>query len=153
MNLWTRFWLAGAAVAVGALTAPAAAQAATVTVNLSLTRYQSVGQIDAGPVVGVSPARIVVRVGDSIVFVNQDSGGRHTATGLTAARGRFPSDPRFTDAALAATGTIGAGAWSTGELAPGARSRPIAAEHPGTYLFGCFYDYSAGMRGEIIVEP
>jgi len=151
MKLFVRLGLAAAAASLAAF--PAAARAATVTVDLGLTRYPAVEQIGAGAVVGVSPARVVVHAGDSVVFVNRDPESRHTATGLTATVGRFPSDPRFTDAALVATGTIGGGAWSTGELAPGAHSRPIAAARAGTYLFGCFYDYSAGMRGEIIVEP
>ena len=99
----------------------------------------------------MSPGRVVLHVGQSIVFVNTDS-RHHTATSLGDASS-FPQDPRWTDAALRASGSIGAGMWSSGDIAPGARSNPITATAPGTYLYGCFFDYSAGVRGEIVVEP
>ncbi len=92
-----------------------------------------------------------IHVGDSVVFVNEDQKSHHTATGLTGAA-RF-SEPRWSDAMLKPNGSIGPGAWSTGDLAPGARSAPIQATAAGTFLYGCFFDYSAGMRGQIIVEP
>lgn len=125
------------------------AQSAFVT--LSLTRYAKVGQLDAGPYAGVSPGRVVIHVGDSIVFANADT-RHHTATGLVDETA-FPDNPRWTDNALQEGGKIGAGTWSTGDLAPGAHSSPIIATKPGTYLYGCFFDYSAGMRGEIVVQP
>jgi plastocyanin len=130
--------------------APVKAVVAPVTVTLDLSRTTKIVHLDAGDAVGVTPARIVVRVGQSIVFVNSDS-RHHTATSLGDEQ-TFPESPRWTESALRASGTIGSGAWSTGDLAPGARSLPIEAAKPGTYLFGCFFDYSAGMRGEIIVE-
>ena len=34
-----------------------------------------------------------------------------------------------------------------------ARAFLAAVKKTGKYLYGCFYDYSAGMRGEIIVDP
>lgn len=120
------------------------------TVTLSLTRYSKVGQLPAGPYAGVSPGRTVVHVGDAVVFVNADS-RHHTASGISGTS--FPENPQWTDSALRASGRIGAGDWSTGDLAPGARSTPIVTAKPGTYLFGCFFDYSTGMRGEIVVEP
>jgi len=130
---------------------PMAASAATVEVDLGLTRYPAVRHLDAGSYSGVSEGRVVVHVGDAVVFVNRDADGHHTASALPG--NRFPADPRFTDAALRAGGSIGPAAWSTGDLAPGMRSQPIVAGSPGTYLYGCFYDYQAGMRGEIVVEP
>lgn len=100
---------------------------------------------------GVSPGIARVHVGDQIVFANTDS-RRHTATGLGSAA-EFPENPRWTESALKLSGQIGPGVWSSGEIAPGARSAPLVAAKPGTYLYGCFFDYSTGMRGEIIVEP
>jgi plastocyanin len=121
-----------------------------IVVTLSLDRFPKVTHLDAGDSVGISPAAVHVHVGDTIVFVNGDPVAHHTATGLPSAR--F-SEPRWTQAALTQSGAIGAQGWSTGELAPGARSAPIAASTAGTYLYGCFFHYSAGMRGEIVVEP
>lgn len=129
----------------------ARAASASHTVALDLTRYSKVGHLSAGDYAGVSPGRLVVHVGDSIVFVNSDS-RHHTATSLGEISA-FPQNPHWTDAVLHTSGNIGAGSWSTGDIAPGARSAPIVATKAGTYLYGCFFDYSAGMRGEIVVEP
>ncbi len=120
-------------------------------VSLSLSKYTAVHTLDAGSAVGVKPDVVHVHVGDRIVFVNDD-GDHHTATALVDAVS-FVDDPRWTDDALRPAGQIGAGFWSTGDLAPGQRSAPLLAAKAGTYLFGCFFDYGAGMRGEIVVEP
>lgn len=120
-------------------------------VNLSLTRYTKITHESAGDSVGTSPAIVHVHVGDSIVFVNNDTDAHHTATGLTGAT-RF-SEPRWTQAVLKQFGSIGAQPWSSGDLAPGSGSAPMVASTAGTFLYGCFFHYSAGMRGEIIVEP
>jgi len=127
------------------------AEVTPVTVTLDLTRYSGVQHLAAGPYAGVSPGRVVVHVGDAVVFVNSDD-RHHTATSLGEATS-FPQDPRWTDSVLHPSGSIGGGMWSSGDLAPGARSSPIPVTKPGTYLYGCFFDYSAGMRAEIIVEP
>src|SRR5690242_19359956 len=127
------------------------ANGSSVVVSLSLSKYTAVRSIDAGSTVGVKPDIIRLRVGDSVVFVNDDT-DHHTATSLLSAAS-FVDDPRWTDDALRATGEIGPGFWSTGDLSPGQRSAPLVARKPGTYLFGCFFDYGAGMRGEIVVEP
>jgi plastocyanin len=118
---------------------------------MSLTKYTTVETIDAGKVVGVHPAVVHVHVGDRIVFANDDS-DHHTATSLLGAAS-FVADPRWTDDALHQTGSIGPGFWSTGDLSPGARSAPLIAQKAGTYLYGCFFDYGAGLRGEIVVAP
>jgi plastocyanin len=76
----------------------------------------------------------------------------HTVTSLPESS-TFPDDPHWTDDVLRPFGAIGDGAWSTGELKSGATSKPIAVKKSGKYLYGCFYDYSAGMRGEIVVDP
>jgi len=130
---------------------PAGAATASHVVTLDLTRYSKVNHLNAGDYAGVSPGRIVVHVGESIVFVNGDN-RHHTATSLGEIS-EFPQDPHWTDTVLHASGSIGAGSWSTGDIAPGARSAPIVAAKAGTYFYGCFFDYSAGMRGEIVVEP
>lgn len=130
---------------------PALTAAGPAVVTLNLSRYSQVAHLDAGDYAGVSPGRVVIHVGEQIVFVNSDN-RHHTATLLVNATD-FPQDPHWTDSALQYAGKIGGGAWSTGDLAPGARSGPLIAAKPGTYLYGCFYDYSAGMRGEIVVEP
>lgn len=144
-----------AALAAAALTAlvplAPARPAQTAVVTLSLTRFSKLGSLDAGQYVGVSPGRVVVHVGDAVVFTNADT-RHHTATGI-GEQATFPENPRWTDSALQSSGKIGPDSWSTGDLAPGARSAPIVASRAGTFLYGCFYDYSAGMRGEIVVQP
>jgi plastocyanin len=101
--------------------------------------------------VGVSPGVVHVHVGDEIVFANDDVKS-HTVTSLPESS-TFPDDPHWTDDVLRPSGAIGSGSWTTGELKPGASSKPIAVKKAGRYLYGCFYDYSAGMRGEIVVDP
>lgn len=145
------------AFAIVALVAGAAAaqarpnDAGATIVSLNLSKYTAVQAIDGGPSVGVRPGTVRVHVGDRVVFMNDDT-DHHTATSLVAAV-TFVDDPRWTDDALRLTGSIGPGFWSTGDLAPGQRSAPLVARKAGTFLFGCFFDYGAGMRGEIIVEP
>lgn len=145
--------LAAAAFALSwcSLIGTASAADGIVTVNLSLTKYSAVEKIDAGSMAGVRPAVVHVRVGDRVVFVNDDT-DHHTATALVNAVS-FVDDPRWTDDALHASGEIGPRFWSTGDLAPGQKSAALLARKAGTYLFGCFFDYGAGMRGEIVVEP
>lgn len=145
------FGAIAAAVLIGILPSGPARPAQTVTITLNLARFSKLGQIDAGQYVGVSAGRVVVHVGDAIVFANTDT-RHHTATGI-GELSAFPDNPRWTDSALQASGKIGPDPWSTGDLAPGAHSAPIVATKPGTFLYGCFYDYSAGMRGEIVVQP
>ncbi len=140
--------LLGAAVIAGS--SPASAQTA-IQVTLNLSRYSTVQHAPAGQYAGVSPGVIRVHVGDYVVFYNSDS-AHHTATSIAGAT-TFPEEPRWSVSVLKASGSIGSDNWSTGDLAPGARSAPIEASKAGTYLYGCFFDYSAGMRGVIIVEP
>jgi plastocyanin len=154
-----RAWLlAAVAVCTIATSLPSAVCAAgsdggsdAAVVSLSLSKYGNVQTIGAGTTAGVRPGILTVHVGDRVVFVNDDT-DHHTATSLVGA-GAFVDDPRWTDDALHAVGEIGPGFWSTGDLAPGQRSAPLVAKRPGTYLYGCFFDYGAGMRGEIVVEP
>jgi plastocyanin len=140
-----------AALVMSVPLSPARTAPAQTIVTLNLTRFAKVARIDAGEIAGVSPGRVVVHLGDEIVFLNSDN-RNHTATSLPDATA-FPENPQWTDGALRASGKIGEANWSTGELSPGARSAPIVAAKAGTYLYGCFFDYSAGVRGEIVVEP
>jgi plastocyanin len=142
-------WLGTAALLVPLGPARTAPGQALVTLNL--TRFAKVAHLDAGEYAGVSPGRVVVHLGEEVVFVNSDT-RHHTATSLPDAT-EFPQNPEWTDGALRASGKIGEPIWSTGDIAPGARSAPLVATKAGTYLYGCFYDYSAGMRGEIVVQP
>jgi len=130
---------------------PKASEDGATVVSLSLSKYAAVQTIDGGTSVGVHPGVVRVHVGDRVVFVNDDT-DHHTATSLVDAAS-FVDDPRWTDDALRQTGGIGPGFWSTGDLAPGERSAHIVARKAGTFLYGCFFDYGAGMRGEIVVEP
>lgn len=151
MNIRPSLPLAGALVLLALATAHAPAPAATTaTVQLSMTRFNK-GHGTAGDFAGVSPALVHIHVGDKVVFINLDT-RHHTATGIVGASS-FVDTPHWTDAALHAEGAIGAGAWSTGDIAPGGSSAPVTATKPGTYLWGCFFDYSAGMRGTIVVDP
>jgi plastocyanin len=145
-----RFSMLLAIVITIAATAISQAQT-TATVTLNLTKYSKVEHAAAGDYVGVSPGVIRLHVGDHLVFVNTDS-RHHTATSIADASS-FPEEPRWSTDQLKPNGNIGASAWSTGDLGPGARSTPLTATKPGTYLYGCFFDYSAGMRGVIVVEP
>jgi len=143
-------FFASSAAALIVLLAPGAARADTFTVSLSLAKFAAVVHTSAGDAVGTSPAVLRVHVGDRVVFKNDDTHA-HTATGLTGTT--FVDDPMWTDASTRPSTTIDAGQWSTGEIRPGASSPVLTAKTPGTFLYGCFFDYSAGMRGEIIVEP
>lgn len=139
-----------AAAIVSSAGASAALAKKTATVRLSLGDYATLQHASTGDYVGVSPGVITVHVGDSIVFVNSDN-RHHTASSIAGAR--FPQEPKWSADELKPGGAIGAVRWSTGDLAPGARSAPITATKPGTFLYGCFFDYTAGMRGTVIVEP
>ena len=121
------------------------------TVNPNITKYAKVEHSAAGDYVGVSQGVVTLHVGDHLVFVNSDT-RHHTATFIAGAT-KFPQEPRWGADQLKANGSIGGPAWSTGDLAPGERSAPLTASKAGTYLYGCFFDYSAGMRGVVVVEP
>ena len=139
------------ALVLAMLSGASLAANAPAQIDLSLDRYAKIAHLAAGDSVGVAPATLTVHVGDAIVFVNDDPSAHHTATGLPGAN-RF-SEPRWSDAVLKPLGAIGPSLWSTGDLAPGAKSAPMLASVAGTYLYGCFFHYSAGMRGAIVVLP
>jgi plastocyanin len=134
----------------GILASSAAALMLLACSGAARTKFSSVVHTPAGDAVGISPAVLRIHVGDRVIFKNDDTHA-HTATGLAGKA--FVDDPMWTDASTHPSTTIGTGQWSTGEIRPGASSPELSAKTTGTFLYGCFFDYSAGMRGEIIVEP
>ncbi len=153
----TRYWafaisailLAGCTP--GAPAAPTAgSQAPTaVVVGVSLITYTTTPS-PFGPVEGFNPGIVVVAHGTVIQFHNQD-GFNHTATSIAGAT--FPSGSPIATSALTPTGTdVSQPNWSSGALAAGAYSRTFTTSAVGQYLFGCFYHYSDGMRGVVVVQ-
>jgi plastocyanin len=120
-----------------------------ITINVSLTQY---GQSPTpyGSSLGYSPAVTTVAVGTQIHFVNVDS-FPHTATAIPGAT-TFPSESPFKGSALQQKGTTLSGDFSSGALQPNSSSQNITADQPGTYLFGCFFHYGAGMRAAIVAQ-
>lgn len=122
--------------------------AASTTVDVSLTS-SVVATTPFGTSGGFAPAVVDVAVGTTIRFVNVDSFA-HTATSLSGTS--FPATSPFDAAAqLMAGGTL-SGGWSTGTLGAGNGSQVLLADKPGTYLYGCFFHYTAPMRGAIVVH-
>jgi plastocyanin len=125
------------------------------TVDLNLTVYQQVTNTPYGQSIAIKPPVLDVAVGDSIVFKNAD-GFNHTATSVPVAdtnnETQFPSKYPFQSSALSQTGATLSGGWSSGALQAGATSQTVTADKAGTYLYGCFYHYSANMRGAIVAQ-
>lgn len=127
----------------------------THTVALNLTVYQNPTNTPYGESIAIKPAILMVAVGDTIVFKNAD-GFNHTATSIPAAdttnETQFPNKYPFNSGALNATGATLSGGWSSGALQAGSTSQAVLADKAGTYLYGCFYHYSANMRGAIVAQ-
>lgn len=130
----------------GSSGAPNGPVALTVDVNLTSGGH---GSVAAGTTGGYAPLVAMVPVGSQIRFVNSD-GFAHTATSLGGPV--FPAASPFTSAALSPSGNTISSGFSSGILAAGSGSQMLLADKPGTYLFGCFYHYSAPMRGAIVVQ-
>lgn len=130
----------------GASGAPSGPVALTVDVNLTSGGH---GSVAAGTTGGYVPLVATVPVGSQIRFVNSD-GFAHTSTSLGGTV--FPSASPFTSTALSSSGNTISSGFSSGILAAGSGSQILLADKPGTYLFGCFYHYSAPMRGAIVVQ-
>jgi plastocyanin len=121
-----------------------------VTINVSLTLY-SLTQTPAGPALGYSPEVTSVNVGDGIKFFNQDSFS-NTATLIPNAT-TYPAASPFGFSATKQSGNALSRGWSSGALTQsGSTSQTIAVDQAGTFLYGCFFHYSGGMRGEIIAK-
>jgi plastocyanin len=121
-----------------------------VTIDVSLTQYGQPHQTPYGSSLGYSATVTTVSVGTQIHFVNVDSFA-HTATAIPGAT-TFPDGSPFKGSALQQTGTTLSGGFSSGALQPNSSSQNITADQPGTYLFGCFFHYGAGMRAAIVAE-
>jgi len=124
------------------------AAAGTLTIDVSLTS-SSVAASAYGSTGGFTPAVTTVALGSSVRFVNIDSFS-HTSTSLTGAA--FPAASPFGSSALNLSGNTLSGGWTSGTLGAGTASQPLLADQTGTYLYGCFFHYSAPMRGAIVVK-
>ncbi|HZX68245.1 MAG TPA: plastocyanin/azurin family copper-binding protein [Candidatus Elarobacter sp.] len=133
----------GAPSAGGGSTGPA-----STTIDVSLTS-SVVSSTPYGSSGGFSPAITSVPVGASIRFVNVDSFD-HTSTAISGTS--FPSSSPFDATAQLMSGATLSGGWSTGTLGAGNGSQILLADKAGTYLYGCFFHYSAPMRGAIVVH-
>ncbi len=133
----------GASAAGSATAVPAA-----VTIDVSLTAFPPAATA-YGQGAGFAPEVTSVSAGTTIRFANMDSFA-HTATSLRGAA--FPASSPFDSSALGAFGATLSGGWSSGALGAGDASQIVLADAPGTYLYGCFFHYTAPMRGAIVVR-
>lgn len=122
--------------------------AASVTIDVSLTA-STVTTTTYGTSGGFMPAVTTVPLGATVRFVNVDSFG-HTSTSLSGTS--FPAASPFDASAQLASGTTLSGGWSSGTLGAGNGSQVLLADKAGTYLYGCFFHYTAPMRGAIVVQ-
>jgi plastocyanin len=105
----------------------------------------------AGPARGFSPEVTDVAVGSGVQFVNTDN-TTHTATSIAGATS-YPTQSPFGIAALQPSASANlSGNWGAGALQAGQASQVFIVDEPGTYIYGCFFHYSGGMRGEIIAQ-
>jgi plastocyanin len=121
-----------------------------ITIDVSLTQYGQPNPTPYGSSLGYSRAVTTVSVGTQIHFVNIDSFA-HTATAIPGAT-TFPTGSPFKGSALMQTGTTVSSKWTSGALQPNSSSQTLTADQPGTYLYGCFFHYGAGMRAAIVAQ-
>ncbi|MGH7707461.1 MAG: cupredoxin domain-containing protein [Vulcanimicrobiaceae bacterium] len=145
--------LLGGCTFAAASSAPAAAPppaggGATAAIDVDLTLHAPM-TIPAGTGAGFAPLVTTVAVGTVIRFTNSDSFA-HTASSFAGSA--FPSASPLGSGALNAAGDRLSTGFTSGNLNPGASSQPIIADVAGTYLFGCFYHYTAPMRAMIVVH-
>jgi plastocyanin len=120
-----------------------------VIVHVSLLNYGPHGS-QYGTVAGYSPNPLIVSVGSTVQFINDDN---FTHTASSVGQNGFPSGNPLGQAALNRSGTdLAQLKWSSGALAGGTPSQVFTASVPGTYYFGCFFHYSTPMRGVIVVQ-
>jgi plastocyanin len=123
-----------------------------VDINLTLSQPVSTKYGQSG---AFTPAVLVVKVGDAIVFKNTDSFG-HTSSIIPVAKTdnetKFPSAYPFSGIAQSPSGSTLSGGWTSGVLQAGATSQVIHADKAGTYLYGCEIHYGAPMRAAIVAQ-
>jgi plastocyanin len=130
---------AGGSIALGA-----------VIVHVSLLNFPAHGS-QYGLVAGYSPDPVIVSVGSTVQFVNDDN---FTHTASSVGQSGFPSGNPLKQQALNQSGTdLSQSKWSSGALAGGTPSQVFTASVPGTYYYGCYFHYSSPiMRGVIVVQ-
>ena len=121
-----------------------------VTVDVNLAK-NGLAQTPAGPALGFAPEVTTLSVGDGVRFVNSDNAA-HTASSVPGSV--FPpSSPLQFDVTMPSSDTrMSSGTWTSGTLQPGTSSEIFVADQAGVYLYGCFYHYSASMRGAIVAR-
>lgn len=120
------------------------------TIDVNLTLHGTPQVTPQGQAAGFSPLVTTVSVGTNIRFTNSDTFA-HTASFISSG-GTFPGAKPFDASALGQSGTALSQGWSSGSLAAGVSSQTIFVDKAGTYLYGCFYHYSAPMRGVIVAQ-
>ena len=121
---------------------------AVTTIDVSLTSSASAAT-PYGIAGGYTPLVTNVALGTTVRFVNVDS-FPHTASAVSGTS--FPAASPLGGAALNASGGTLSSGWTSGTLGAGTASQPLLADKAGTYLYGCFFHYSAPMRGAIVVQ-
>ncbi|HLJ84002.1 MAG TPA: plastocyanin/azurin family copper-binding protein [Candidatus Eremiobacteraceae bacterium] len=120
-----------------------------VIIHISLLNFAPHGS-QYGIVAGYSPNPLIVSVGSTVQFVNDDN---FTHTASSVGQSGFPPGNPLNQQALNQSGTdLGQLKWSSGALAGGTPSQVFTASVPGTYYFGCYFHYPEPMRGVIIVQ-
>jgi plastocyanin len=133
---------------------PAAGGGASVTsvttIDVSIAAF-ALESTPLGDARGFSPEVTNVSVGSGVQFLNIDN-TEHTATSIPGATA-FPAASPFGVSALQPTANVGiSGSWGAGALEPGQMSQVFVVNQPGTYIYGCFFHYSGGMRGLIVAK-
>jgi plastocyanin len=120
------------------------------TIDVSIAAF-ALESTPLGDARGFSPEVTNVSVGSGVRFLNVDN-TEHTATSIPGTT-VFPAASPFGVSALQPTANVGiAGSWGAGALEPGQMSQVFVVSQPGTYIYGCFFHYSGGMRGVIIAQ-
>ncbi|MBV9271145.1 MAG: hypothetical protein JO165_08625 [Candidatus Eremiobacteraeota bacterium] len=122
---------------------------AGMTIDIDLTTHAP-ADTPQGRAAGYAPLVTTVAVGTTIQFKNSDT-FLHTAS-FVGTQPSFPDVPHFNGSETSHFGTAISQPWSTGALSPGTTSPSITIDVAGTYLYGCFYHYSAPMRGVIVAQ-
>lgn len=131
---------------------PPGGGAATQTISVNLTLIGP-SQTPQGTSLGFSPPVTTLPVGSTVRFQNTDGVGvNHTATLIPGSPTTFPANPNFSASALQQTGNAISQPWTSGAMVSGTGSQIILLDKAGTYLYGCFFHYSGGMRGVIVAQ-